>query len=108
VNGAIHTLTQRGTAIQELWGFGLDGNGQLGDNALIQRVRPTQVAMDVRVVAAGQYHSLIVKTDGSLWTMGDNEHGSSGTGRGPTVALQCKSSPVACRRLRRAVTTACS
>ena len=80
VDGATHTLTQRGTAIQELWGFGWDGYGQLGDNVLSQRVRPFHVVGDVQTVAAGGYQSLIVKTDGSLWAMGANWFGQLGDG----------------------------
>jgi alpha-tubulin suppressor-like RCC1 family protein len=69
VNSATHALTQRaaGVALQELWAFGSDDNGQLGDNLLTQGKRPKQVTTDVKAVAAGNGRSLILKTDGSLW-----------------------------------------
>jgi len=91
VNGATHTLTQRaaGVGLQELWAFGSDANGQLGDNVLLQRERPCQLDVDVKMVAAGTLHTLIVKTDGSLWATGDNGSGQLGDGTTPQ-----RSSPV--------------
>jgi hypothetical protein len=81
VAGATHTLTQRaaGVALQELWAFGEDTNGQLGDNVLLQHGRPSQVAADVKMVAAGRYHTLVLKTDGSLWATGYCGGGTSST-----------------------------
>ncbi|MFA5265226.1 MAG: BACON domain-containing protein, partial [Opitutaceae bacterium] len=51
VNGETHTLTQRSAnaALQEVWAFGLDGCGQLGDNNLLQRQYPSRVTTDVKV-----------------------------------------------------------
>ena len=31
-------------------------------------------------ISAGEWHSAFVKTDGSLWVMGDNRYGQLGTG----------------------------
>ena len=42
--------------------------------------RPVSVANDVVAVAAGAGHSLFVKTDGTLWTMGLNHRGQLGDG----------------------------
>jgi hypothetical protein len=67
-----------------LWGMGLGGWGQLGDgftNAPYATNVPQQiVASGVRAIAAGHLHSLFLKTDGSLWGMGDNEYGQLGDG----------------------------
>ena len=37
-------------------------------------------ASGVTAIAAGSYHSLFIKTDGSLWGMGRNDSGQLGTG----------------------------
>ena len=77
VNEAVHTLTQRSAsaALQELWAFG-ESYGQLGDNNSLQerRLSPVQIfTSEIRSVSASGAHSLIVKTDGSLWAMGNND-----------------------------------
>jgi len=36
------------------------------------------VANDVSMAAAGHYHSMFVKTDGTLWGMGANNYGQLG------------------------------
>jgi len=60
--------------------FGWDTYGQLGDNVLSQRQWPSQVAANVSAVSAGNSHTLIVKTDGSLWASGLNSTGQLGDG----------------------------
>ncbi len=85
VDGITHTITQRsaGTALQELWAWGNDGYGQLGDNNAPRFwcLSPEGIlGSGVQSVAAGAEHSLIVKTDGSLWAMGSNTYGQLGDG----------------------------
>jgi len=60
--------------------MGANGNGQLGDGTWTSRSGPIQVATGVASVAAGEYHTLFVKTDGSLWAMGYNYYGQLGNG----------------------------
>ena len=38
------------------------------------------VASNVTAIAAGYFHSLFIKSDGSLWAMGDNNYGQLGDG----------------------------
>ena len=82
VNGVTHLLTQHSVneALQDMWAFGWDTYGQLGDNVLSQRQWPSQVAANVSAVSAGNSHTLIVKTDGSLWASGLNSTGQLGDG----------------------------
>jgi alpha-tubulin suppressor-like RCC1 family protein len=70
-----------------LWTMGWNLNGQLGDgvyNTLApygtnqpQHIITTNA---VTAIAAGDLFSLLVKSDGSLWAMGDNTYGQLGNG----------------------------
>ncbi len=80
-----------------LWSWGLNDNsvfmrngGQLGLGDGINRSSPTQVgALTDWSKTAGGNHSLAVKTDGTLWSWGNNDAGQ--LGQGDTVD---RSSPV--------------
>ena len=60
--------------------MGRNDYGQLGLGDTTDRKTPTQVTSDVVAVAAGRYHSLFVKRDGTLWAMGNNSFGQLGLG----------------------------
>jgi alpha-tubulin suppressor-like RCC1 family protein len=68
-----------------LWGMGRNDQGQLGDGiGAGELTTPVAVAgagtSGVVTMAAGQRHSLFLKTDGSLWAMGTNDQGQLGDG----------------------------
>jgi hypothetical protein len=81
--GSLHTLfLQRDGS---LWAMGANNSGQLGDgspnndNGLFMTNRPELiVAGGVTAIAAGYQYSLLLKEDGSLWGMGDNQYGEIG------------------------------
>jgi alpha-tubulin suppressor-like RCC1 family protein len=69
-----------------LWAMGWNYLGQLGDGTYgtaypFATNQPEQiVASNVTAIAAGYAHSLFLKSDGSLWAMGENDFGELGDG----------------------------
>ena len=64
-----------------LWATGYNEYGQLGDGSKINTARTAFVQVisaDVKAVAAGNSHTILLKTDGSVWTTGTNEYGELG------------------------------
>ena len=67
-------VTQTG----ELWGTGSNPSyGQLGDNLESTRNQPKKIAVEGKVLraSAGVFHSVFLKADGTVWTMGRNNAG---------------------------------
>lgn len=60
------------TKSKKLYGFGLNDEYQLGLNNSDNQNTPQLISEDVIFAAAGQDHSLFIKSDGSLWGMGLN------------------------------------
>lgn len=69
-------------AVGDLWAWGRNESGQLGDRTIVTRLRPVVVPglTDVLAVAAGLSHSLAVKSDGAVWAWGANARGQLGDG----------------------------
>ena len=69
-----------------LWAMGNNQDGQLGDSSYnnvspFGTNQPQQIiASGVMAIAAGGDHSLFIKSDGSLWAMGENNVGQLGDG----------------------------
>ena len=80
--GTFHTASVKTDGT--LWAWGYNDYGQLGngDNALASLSTPTQVGTDVTwaSVSAGKYHTVALKTSGSLWAWGYNGYGQLGDG----------------------------
>ena len=62
--------------------MGNNNQGQLGDGVLnaFTNIPQEIVASGVTAIAAGENHSLFLKSDGSLWAMGFNSGGQLGDG----------------------------
>jgi len=88
--GASHSLAIKKDG--SLWSWGANDKGQLGQNNTSNPVlSPTQVPttfngstpvydIDWVCIATGAYHSLAVKSGGTLWAWGDNQNGQLGLG----------------------------
>ena len=68
-----------------LWSWGHNSYGQLGigiAGSYQGRSSPVQIGALTTwsKIAAGQRHSTAIKTDGTVWTWGWNEHGQLGLG----------------------------
>ncbi len=64
-----------------VWGWGSNRYGQLGDGTTIDRDHPVQEsthATDWIQVAAGYTHTVAVKSNGTLWSWGENNSGQLG------------------------------
>jgi alpha-tubulin suppressor-like RCC1 family protein len=69
-----------------LWSCGDNEIGQLGLGDTTYRRTFTQVTTninnDVKQVSCGQYHTVILKNDGTVWSCGSNNSGQLGLGTG--------------------------
>ncbi|GAA4591704.1 hypothetical protein GCM10023194_51660 [Planotetraspora phitsanulokensis] len=79
--GNQHSLALRSDGT--VWAWGSNGFGQLGDGSKTwSRSTPVKVAglTGVTQISAGYYHSLAVRSDGTVWAWGDNHSGQLGDG----------------------------
>ena len=80
--GKDHTLAIKRNGTLWAWGrnYYIVTGGQLGLGDKLNRFAPTQVGADTNWahVAAGSYHTVAVKTNGTLWTWGENSQASLG------------------------------
>ena len=84
--GQYHTLAL--TNDGEVWAWGYNTSGQLGDGTNTNKNMPVQVKgtgseehlTDVKEIAAGRDFSLVLKNGGTVWTWGKNNYGQLGDG----------------------------
>ncbi len=72
--------------------FGYNGEGELGDGTMISRSTPVPVSSltGVTAIAAGQYRSLALRSDGTVWAFGYNANGQRGDGLRQTGRRPCR------------------
>jgi alpha-tubulin suppressor-like RCC1 family protein len=66
-----------------LWSWGINGNGQLGNNTTSDKSSPIQTVSagtNWKQITAGYRHAAAIKTDGTLWTWGRNNYAQLGDG----------------------------
>jgi len=64
----------------ELWGWGFNGSGAVGDGTDDTRISPVKIMDGVVSVSAGGAHTMAIKEDGSLWAWGISYTGALGVG----------------------------
>ncbi len=62
------------------WGWGQNNFGQVGDGTTTTRTAPVELDPGYTVVAAGDKHTVAVRTNGTLWAWGVNGSGRLGDG----------------------------
>ena len=63
-----------------MWSWGTGGNGQLGHNNITTLSSPVQIGALTTwsKIAGGGFHSLAIKTDGTMWSWGTGNFGRLG------------------------------
>jgi alpha-tubulin suppressor-like RCC1 family protein len=102
--GWFHSVARKndGTA----WAWGQNTDGRLGDNTLTEQALPVQVTgpggagtlTNVSAISAGCYHTVALKSDGTVWAWGLNTDGQLGNNtttdsRSPVQVVTAGSAP---------------
>jgi len=96
---AISAAKDRTVALKEdrtLWSWGWNPYGQIGDGSTSDKDIPTQEstgATDWAKISAGDYFTLAIKENGTLWAFGYNEYGELGDGTTNTSPNSGKHTP---------------
>ncbi|NDI35183.1 S-layer homology domain-containing protein [Chengkuizengella sediminis] len=80
--GASHTVALDSEGTVFTWGN--NSTGQLGDNTTEQKNEPQEITIEVNdgvmitQVTTGRYHTVVLASDGTVYTWGENEYGQLG------------------------------
>lgn len=88
--GGSHVLAIKNDG--ELWGWGDNTFGQLGDSTTVSKTNPTFIRklINVDTICAGDYHSVLLKKDSTIWAWGYNKYGQLGDGTNKTSLIPKK------------------
>lgn len=79
--GDVHACVR--TAADDLWCWGGNDRGQVGNDTIINQLVPVQLGgFKATSVAAGRFHTCATKPDGGVWCWGQGNHGRLGNGEG--------------------------
>ena len=87
--GRSHTAAIKGDGSLWVWGdnqfgelgiFGGDRDINIGHGDFSVQTTPHNLMNDVSAIACGGFHTIIVKSDGSIWVCGVNDRGQLGNG----------------------------
>jgi len=84
--GGSHSLALRSDG--RVWAWGSNDVGQLGNggtNTTSNTPVPVSGLIGVTVIAGGEFHSLALKSDGTVWAWGRNDRGQLGDGTNPPI-----------------------
>lgn len=86
-NGHLHGMGIKTNGTIWSWGYNAYGQGGQGTSTSYV-IGPTQIGTDTNwsSIACGRHHSLAIKTDGTLWVWGRNNHGQLGLGTTTNVS----------------------
>ena len=90
--GEYHTVALKSDGT--VYGWGRNGYGMLGDGSRAPKSQPVQpIGLgpgEVSQIAAGGWHTVVLKTDGTVWSWGENVYGQLGDDNegGVTVPVQ--------------------
>lgn len=88
VAGKSYNLARKTTGT--LWSWGMNFYGQLGLGATPNIKVPTQIGADTNwssIISAGINHSLVKKSNGTLWAWGSNSNGQLGFGNTSSTSV---------------------
>jgi len=88
--GMYHTVALKNDGT--VWAWGYNNEGQLGNNSTTSTNTPVQVKVaggsgldNVAAIAVGDYFTVALKHDGTVWTWGSNSEGQLGNGYSGTA-----------------------
>ena len=78
--GGYHTLAIDTEG--NLWTWGYNNCGQLGDGTTANRTNPVQIKSEIKFkeISVGKSHSVAIDIEGNLWAWGRNDYGQLGDG----------------------------